>query len=225
MTDRKEGGAAAFFDVDYTILSSNSATLFVKFLMKEKRVGIGALLNNLQYVLRYKLNLLDFERLAEREAAKFSGMEEREMIELCERWFEEMVVSYIYREAVEKIEEHRSEGHELVLLSAATVYLARPLARNLDIPHYLCNRLEIDGASRFTGKLVKPFCYGRGKVHWAEELARERGMSLADSYYYSDSITDLPVLERFGRPVVVNPDPLLGKEARKRGWPVLDFRS
>ncbi len=215
---------AAVFDVDYTVLSSNSASLFVKFMRQEGQAGLGDIMLTFYYVVRYKLNLLDFESLADREIAKYRGMEEREMIEVCDRWFREMVIDYIYPEAVELIERHKSEGDRLALLTAATIYLGRPLAQHLNIEHCLCNRLETDEESRFTGKLIKPVSYGAGKIELAESFAKETGVDLQESYYYSDSITDLPVLERFGHPVAVNPDALLKKAARQRDWPVIEFR-
>ncbi len=221
--DLENGSRAAVFDVDYTVLSSNSASLFVKFLRQEGMVGMGTIGLTLYYLLRYKLNLLDFERLADKQVAKFRGMEEQEMIDMCERWFRDMVVDYIYPEAVDLINRHKSEGDRLALLTAATVYLGAPLARHLGIEHCLCNRLEVDENRRFTGRLVRPVSYGAGKIHLAEKFAQETGADLDRSYYYSDSITDLPVLEKFGHPVVANPDPLLRKEARKRGWPVIEF--
>lgn len=210
--------------MDYTLLANNSATLFVKFLRKEGKVGLGALLNTLYWVARYKLNLIDFERLALRETRKLAGQSEAEMIELCDRWFAEMVVHEIYPEARELVEQHRKSGDVLVLLSAATVYLVRPLARHLKIEHYLCNRLEVDAAGKFTGGLVRPLCYGDGKMTLARDFAARQGVELARSYHYTDSITDLPSLLGFGEPRVVNPDPLLKKEARRRGWPVLNFK-
>lgn len=224
MNDTGTSGRAAFFDVDYTILSSNSATLFVKYLMKRGEVGIPALLQTTYYIIKYKLNLLDFEKLAEREVLKYKGGSESDMIELCDQWFDEYVVDYIRPKAVDRIVEHMEAGDTVVLLSAATVYLVRPLARYLKIEHYLCNYLELGEDGIFTGKLRRPFCYGDGKLVWAKKLADDHGFDLADSYYYSDSITDLAVLEAFGHPVAVTPDPLLKKEAKNRGWPVLDWK-
>jgi HAD superfamily hydrolase (TIGR01490 family) len=215
----------AFFDVDYTVLSNNSATLFVKYLRKEGKVGLKELAFTLYWVVRYKLNLVDFEEVAVREVAKMAGESEREMIELCDRWFSEMVVDYIYSDARALIEEHKRLGDPVVLLSAATVYLVRPLAEHLGIEHYLCNRLEVDDEGRFTGGLIRPFSYGEGKILLAEKFAVSHGLDLSASLYYSDSITDLPVLERFGEPRVVNPDLLLRKEAGRRGWPVLEFKA
>jgi putative phosphoserine phosphatase/1-acylglycerol-3-phosphate O-acyltransferase len=206
MSTGSEKLRGAFFDVDYTVLSNNSATLFVKYMRKEGKVGLKELAFTLYWVIRYKLNLVDFEEVAGREVAKMAGESEREMIELCDRWFSEMVVDYIYSDARALIEEHKSLGYPVVLLS------------------YLCNRLEVDDEGSFTGGLIRPFSYGQGKIVLAEKFAASHGLDLSNSLYYSDSITDLPVLEHFGEPRVVNPDPLLRKEAKRRGWPVLEFK-
>ena len=73
----------------------------------------------------------------------------------------------------------------------------------------------------FTGEAVRPLCYGAGKVHWVRELAERHGVDLASSYFYTDSVTDLPVLEPVGHPRIVNPDVPLRRVARRRGWPIL----
>ena len=214
----------AFFDVDYTLLSSNSVSLFVKYMRARGEIGTWEILTSLYYLAQYKLNLLDFEKIAQKEIAKMTGDSESEMIALCDGWFEEMVVHYIYPEGRETIEKHREEGDLLVLLSAASIYLVRPLADHLGIEHVLCNRPEVGGDGKYTGRLIYPICYGDGKLVLAREFAEIHGLDLSECYYYSDSITDLNVLEAFGEPRIVNPDPLLRKESRKREWPIIEFR-
>ncbi len=212
----------AFFDVDYTILANNSASLYIKYMRQRGEVSLKEIVVSLYYLLQYKLNLLDFEPLAEREVKKIEGQPESEMIELCDEWFGQMVIDYIYPEALDVIQDHRDQGDEIILLSAASKYLVHPLAEHLDIRYYGCNRLEVEDGY-FTGRLIKPVCYGAGKIHWAEKISEELGLELQDSYYYSDSITDLPVLEKFGHPIAVNPDTLLRKQAQRRGWQQLQF--
>jgi HAD superfamily hydrolase (TIGR01490 family) len=115
---------------------------------------------------------------------------------------------------------HREAGHVLALLTSATRYLAEPLGADLGIEHHLVSQLVVrDG--RFTGEVVQPVCYGRGKVYWAERFAAEHGVDLAASFFYTDSITDLPLLDRVGHPRVVHPDPRLRRLAQRRGWQVL----
>jgi len=117
---------------------------------------------------------------------------------------------------------HRRAGHLLVILTSATRYLAEPVAADLGIEHLLVTQLLVrDG--RFTGEAVRPLCYGEGKTYWAERFAAAQGVDLGRSYFYTDSITDLPVLERVGEPRIVNPDPRLRRVAGRRGWPVLQL--
>ena len=139
--------------------------------------------------------------------------------EETDAWFAEWVAPHISEGAVQRIEEHRALGHRLVVLSAATVYVVRPLAERLNIPDYLCTYLEVEDG-RFTGRLVEPVCYGPGKVLLAEQFAARQGIDLSQSTFYSDGYEDVPMLERVGHPVVVNPDRRLRRLAERRGWPV-----
>jgi phosphoserine phosphatase len=96
------------------------------------------------------------------------------------------------------------------------------LGKYLGVPHVLATRLEVNGGL-FTGNYVPPLCFRRGKVFWAEKFAKDLGGNLQDSTFYTDSITDLPLLEAVRDPRVVNPDLKLRAVARKRGWPILNF--
>ena len=93
-------------------------------------------------------------------------------------------------------------------------------ARSLRIDHWIASELELDASGCFTGRIVPPFCFGEGKVVRAEQLAKSLGFDLGDAVFYSESYTDLPLLLRVGEPVIVNPDPRLAREARRRGWRV-----
>jgi HAD superfamily hydrolase (TIGR01490 family) len=126
----------------------------------------------------------------------------------------------VYPQMAALVDEHRRAGHLTVIVTSASRYLAAPLATELGIRHFLATELVVrDGV--FTGEAVRPLCYGAGKVHWVRELAAREGVDLARSYFYTDSITDLPLLEAVGHPRVVHPDPPLRRLSRRRGWPVL----
>ena len=86
------------------------------------------------------------------------------------------------------------------------------------MPHVICTRLHVQGG-KFLGTCERPTCYGQGKVHHAERFAREHGISLEDSFFYTDSYSDLPMLLRVGHQRIVNPDGRLSRHARKSGWP------
>src|SRR2546428_6133936 len=126
---------------------------------------------------------------------------------------------YIFPAMAEAVEAHRRAGHVPAILTSATRYLAEPLAADLGIRHVLVTQLVVrDG--RFTGEAVRPVCYGAGKIYWAERFAQRHGIDLRRSYFYTDSVTDLPVLERAGEPPVGHPHPVLRRAAERRGWPV-----
>src|SRR5690606_22889710 len=133
-----------------------------------------------------------------------------------ETFFERDVAWAICAEARERIEIHRRQGHLVALLTSATHFLSTPVARALAVDHILCTEVEID-AGLLTGRTIEPLCYGVGKVLRAEQFAEHHDIDLASSYFYSDSISDLPMLERVGHPRVVNPDPRLRRVALGRG--------
>ncbi|MGE5183890.1 MAG: HAD family hydrolase [Acidobacteriota bacterium] len=211
---------AAFFDIDGTLLSVNTAPLYARYLRRHGRARRRDLVRTALYLLQYRLNLLDIDRAIERASVFIAGQREDEITAFCEQWYREMVRAYLVPEMLTLIEQHRCAGHELVLLSSSTNYLAEPLARELDVAHMLVTRLEVvDG--RFTGRPITPVCYGPGKVHWATEFARSHDVDLGQSFFYTDSVTDVPVLELVGNPRVVNPDRLLRRLAKKRGWEIV----
>lgn len=213
---------AAFFDIDGTLLSVNTAPLYARYMRRHGRARRRDLLRTAFYLAQYRLNLLDIDRAIERVSDVIAGQLEVEVAAFCEQWYAEVVRDYLVPGMQKVLEEHRSLGHRLALLSSSTNYLATPLARDLDVEHLLVTRLEVvDG--RFTGRPIRPVCYGPGKVHWARAFAEEHHLDLEQSFFYTDSVTDIPVLEIVGHPFAVNPDRLLRRAARRRGWPVLDL--
>jgi len=134
-------------------------------------------------------------------------------------FFDGLIASEVAPKGLAAIEQHRKEGHVVAILSSSTPYVVEPLAQHLGIEHAICTRMNIaDGC--FDGTHKKPTCYGAGKVHWAEAFAREHDVDLAKSFFYTDSYTDLPMLERVGVARVVNPDTRLRRHAKRVGWDV-----
>jgi HAD superfamily hydrolase (TIGR01490 family) len=216
------GRAAAFFDMDRTVLAVNSGTLWLQHLVTHRAITAYNLARALWWLVLYQLALVDGEQVTAEVASTVKGQREADMRRVCNRWFAEKVAHHITPEARAKVEEHRAEGHLLAVLSSSSPYASEPLGERLAIPHVLCTRLEVtDGV--FTGGVSGPVCFGRGKVRVAEAFAREQGVDLAASWFYTDSYSDLPMLERVGHPVAVNPDFRLRRHARARGWPVLQW--
>ncbi len=133
-----------------------------------------------------------------------------------------MVAATIYPEAVELARQHKAEGHVVAIISGATRFVVRPIADRVGIEHTLYTRLEVEDGI-FTGRVIEPICFEEGKIYWLQQFIEEHGIDLAKSYFYTDSITDLPLLNLVGHPVVTNPDPLLYRTAVKRRWPVRFF--
>ena len=214
---------AAFFDVDGTLIAKNSGPLYMKFLRQRGEIRRRDALRTIYFYVRYRLNLLDIERALERSSAWIRGRAEEDIAAHCRVWYREMVRQYLQPEMVRRVRMHREDGHLVAILSSTTNYLAGPLAEELGIEHVLVSRLIVkDG--RFTGEAERPLCYGDGKLHWARRFAAEHDVNLAESFFYTDSVTDVPMLEIVGHPQVVNPDPLLRRVARQRGWNVMQLR-
>ncbi len=215
---------AALFDLDHTILTASSGRLFVRYLRQRRAISRRQEAAIWAWSGLYLLGLMDYPHLIARLTADVAGQDEAATWAMCLRWFDEMVVAYISEEARRAIARHRAEGHQVAIVTAATLYAAGPVAAHLGLgDHVLATRLEVQDG-HFTGRLVEPACYGKGKVYWAERYATERGIDLSRSYFYTDSVSDLPLLERVGHPVAVNPDWRLRRIARARGWPIVSFR-
>jgi HAD superfamily hydrolase (TIGR01490 family) len=211
---------AAFFDIDGTLIAKNSGALYMKFLRQRGEIRRRDALRTVYYFLRYRLNLLDIEHAVERSSHWIRGRSEEEIAAHCRIWYRDMVRQYVQPEMVRRVQEHKAEGHVVAILSSTTNYLADPLAEDLGIEHLLVSRLVVsDGC--FTGEAQRPICYGNGKIYWARRFATEHAVDLGASFFYTDSVTDLPMLEIVGHPQIVNPDPFLRRAARRRGWTVL----
>jgi HAD superfamily hydrolase (TIGR01490 family) len=211
---------AALFDVDGTLIARNSASLYMQHLRRTGQARRRDVARTLYFLVRYKLGLLDVDRALAASLAWVLGKREDVLRADCEAWYARVVRPYVVPAMAALVAAHRRAGHTTAVLTSATRYLAEPLAADLGIEHVIVTQLVVrDGV--FTGEAVRPVCYGRGKTFWAERFAATHGVDLARSYFYTDSVTDIPVLERVGEPRVVNPDPRLSREAVRRGWPVI----
>ena len=130
------------------------------------------------------------------------------------------VVGHVADAGRRMVRHHRDVGDELAIVTSATRFAAEPLAAALGIERVAYTPLEVDLQGRFTGRVDGRLCYGAEKIRYAEQLLDGTGARLEDAIFYSDSITDLPLLERVAEPVVVNPDARLRRVARRRGWRV-----
>ena len=212
----------AFFDLDKTLISENSGSLYMKYRYEQGEISGWELLKGLGVYLRYKLGLLDITTWSRDTMQQFKGDSERTLARQARVWMEERVVPTLYPEAESIVADHLAKGHVVAIVSGATKFVVKPLAEHLGIKHLLYTRLEVENG-RFTGRVVEPICFEDGKIYWLQQLVEEQNVDLARSYFYTDSITDLPLLDLVGHPVVTNPDPRLYREAKRRRWPVRFF--
>lgn len=211
---------AALFDMDRTLVRVDTATLYVRYQRAIGEVGVRDSLRVAYWLLQYTFGVVDAERVARKALSAYRGKSERWMIERCDAWFTEWVLPHVADAGRRAVRRHQQGGDVVAIVTGATPYAARPLARELGIEHVVCTELSIDEQGRFTGEIDPPMCYGEGKIARTERVARAHGFDLSDATFYSDSITDLPLLERVREPVAVNPDARLARVARRRGWRV-----
>lgn len=210
---------AAFFDVDLTLLQVSSGSQWISYLRRRGEVGLGMMLKAAFWTMQYKLSFLDMETVGRRLVADIEGDTEADMLQKCESFLSRDILPYVAPAGRKAVDWHRQQAHVPVLLTSATQYVAEPLARELGIDHVLCTRLLVQEGI-FTGHAERPMCYGDGKVVYAERFAERHGFDLQQSYFYTDSYSDLPMLLRVGQPRAINPDRRLHRHARRSGWPI-----
>ncbi len=213
----------AFFDMDRTILSQNSGKSWLRFEYKRGELSAAYMAKAVYWQILYRLAVLDMESLATRLVSDLKGERESDMLIKCEEWLHWELASLVSPAAVAQIDKHKQAGDIPVIISGASQFAAEPIAKLVGIEHVICSRLEVVDGS-FTGKLAT-MCFGEHKVGLAEQFASERGLSVNDAIFYTDSYNDFPLLKRVAEGVAVNADARLLRQARKRGWRVENWAS
>jgi HAD superfamily hydrolase (TIGR01490 family) len=219
--------AVAFFDLDKTIIAKSSTLAFTRPMFKAgllsgstlAKAGIAQ-----AYYQAFGADHDQLERMREELSAMTRGWDRAEIEALVTETVDEVVTPLVYAEALAVMEDHRGAGRRVVVISASPEEIVRPLCRYLGIDDIIATRAAVDDDGRYTGEL-ELYAYGAGKAEAIRALAEAEDLDLEASYAYSDSITDLPMLEAVGHPVAVNPDPQLRLVAEERGWPIRRFES
>ena len=212
----------AFFDVDYVIVKKDFYRLLAEHLKDEGKISIFKFLQGYIWYIKFKLNILDGEAVLKKQVEKLRGMPVEKFKKMAQEIFER-AKEYIYKTSINTIKEHKKAGHIVCLLSGNFKLLIEPLARFLQIDWYIGVELEEENGV-LTGKVKEPMPIGEGKKYWLLQFAREHNIDLSQSYFYTDSIWDLPALEIVGHPIAVNPDRKLRSIARKRNWTILSWQ-
>lgn len=215
----------ALFDLDNTLLGGDSDHAWGDYLCAR------GILDPVEYQNRndafyqdYLAGKLDLQAYLNFSLEILATTEMAQLDEWHADFMRDCVEPIILPKALALLKQHRDAGDKLVIITATNRFITGPIAKRLDVEHLLATECElVEG--RYTGRSVDVPCFREGKVTRLRRWLEENDLNLEGSYFYSDSMNDLPLLEEVDHPVAVNPDTNLRAEAEKRGWPILDLRS
>ena len=223
-TGLASGRPAAFFDLDKTIIARSSTLAFTKPFQAGGLISRRAVLRSAYAQFVYQVGGADhdqMEKMRQFISALCAGWDVQTVRDIVAETLHNVVDPLVYDEAVSLIEEHHLAGRDVIIVSASGSEVVEPIGELLGADGVVATQMQIvDG--RYTGE-IDYYAYGKNKAKALRRLAEEHNYDLDRSYAYSDSITDVHMLEVVGHPYAVNPDRDLRKEANARGWPVLVF--
>lgn len=216
---------AAFFDLDKTVIAKSSTLAFGKQFFAGGLINRRAVLKATYAQLVYMSPGADqdqIERIRKHITAMAAGWDVEQVRTIVAETLHEVVDPLVYDEATELIAEHKAAGRHIVIVSSSGAEMVEPIGKMLGVDHVIATTMVVEDG-KYTGD-VDFYAYGPHKAEAMRTLADHHGYDLATSYAYSDSATDLPMLDAVGHPTVVNPDKALRTVAGQKGWPVLTFR-
>jgi HAD superfamily hydrolase (TIGR01490 family) len=222
---RSTAAGAAFFDLDRTVVARPSGLAFGRHFYRAGLITRATLLRGYAAQAVYLLRGADEARMEEwrlRGLELSRGQRRASFGRVIQSTMDEVIRPIIYREALDLMEWHRTCGRRIYLVSSSPEEVVMPIGGLLGVDDVIATKSKVDDGGRYVGELDF-YCYGPHKAEAMRALAAEKGIDLAESWAYSDSITDLPMLEAVGHPVPANPDKDLRRVARDRGWPVVRF--
>ncbi len=218
------GTSAAFFDLDRTLISGSSAFVLGISAFRAGLIDRSQVVRDAAAAIRFRLSGASDDTstgVRDRILGAVRGVAVEDLTAL-NRDIVPRLIDRVRPEARRLVDMHRHAHRATYIVSASPIELVEPLAQALGMSGGIGTRSAIVNG-RYTGELAAAFCYGPGKVAAIEELSRWEGFELAHCWAYSDSVSDLPMMERVGHPVAVNPDSKLERIARQRGWPIVVF--
>ena len=214
----------AIFDLDNTLIGGDSDYLWGEFLAEQGHVD-GAIRQqqNRHYYAEYKAGRLDIHDFLEFQLLPLAGVEPEILDQLREQYLEEKVQSILLDKSFKLIADHRQQGHTLLIITATNSFITQPIAELMGVSNLIASEAEMkDG--RYTGKPIGIPSYAEGKVTRLNAWLKENNNQPEETWFYSDSHNDLPLLRIVNHPFAVDPDDILREEATRQGWPVISLR-
>jgi HAD superfamily hydrolase (TIGR01490 family) len=222
---RRVSSAAAFFDLDKTIIAKSSTLAFGRPFYAGGLINRRAVLKAAYAQFVYVIAGADadqMDRIRDEMTAMVTGWDARQVRDIVSETLHEVVDPLIYAEAATLIEEHKAAGNQVVIVSSTGEEIVEPIGAMLGADAVIATRMVIDDQGRYTGE-IDFYAYGEHKAIAIRDLAAARGWDLTQCHAYSDSFTDLPLLTAVGFPTAVNPDRALRRHAVEHGWPIRTF--
>lgn len=214
----------AIFDLDNTLLRGDSDHAWGRFLIENHVVdGAEYERENERYYAQYQAGALDIMEFLAFALRPLTQHDRATLDRWHQRYMQSKILPMITPEAHALVDRHRVRGDTLVIVTATNRFIAAPIAREFNVANLIATEPE-ERAGRFTGKVTGTPCYREGKVARLKDWMTQHDQTLQDSWFYSDSHNDLPLLSLVDHPVAVNPDEILQREARKCGWQILHLR-
>lgn len=217
---------AAFFDLDKTVIAKASVLAFGRTFFNEGLLTRKDVVRSIYGQAVYRYLGATEKRLSKMQdvLSKLTlGWDQEMVINVVTEALATIVAPLIYKEAVELMKEHRDAGRKIYLVSASPLEIVSPVATFLEVDGSIHSIAAIDSEGHYTGEM-EFYAYGQFKVEAMKDLALRNEIDLANSYAYSDSYTDIPMLGAVGHPCAVNPDRVLAKMAKQKGWEVREFK-
>ncbi len=223
MVDDSAKPVLAFFDLDGTLLDGTNGNIYARRMVRNGQMQPRAMVWVIWYTILYKLNRLPRIDVYKKVLDIMGQYTALEMIETMDVGFEKEIMPKLYAEGARLVREHNEKGHVTVVATAAGEYVAERVRAQLGAGDVIATPIPIKG-EHMTSELLGPMSFMEGKLEMANDMCGKYGADLADCWFYSDSASDLPLLDAVGYPVMVNPQLKLRQSARGRGWPVMKFK-
>ena len=214
----------AIFDLDNTLLDGDSDYLWGQFLAQQGRVDAASYeKENQRFYDEYVAGTLDIFEFLEFSLKPLSQIDMAELKQLHDKFMDECIKPIITQKSRDLIQHHTNQNDTLLIITATNLFITAPIAKELGIEHILATDPEIIN-KQYSGKVSGTPCFREGKVERLKVWLAKTGMNLADSYFYSDSHNDLPLLEMVTTPVAVDPDDTLRSHAQMKGWQIISLK-